>query len=405
MEIDEAVTLNAETLPVLRQFSGKLSHDFNNLLTPLLAYPALIKMKSNPDEQTSALLDVIERTAGDMAHIMRQLTRLSSQHEPAAPFDYLTCYTDGLQQVLRELGAEERVHVSVETRSFPVSVALEQLDLILGSLLHNAIDASDGARSPVEIVLSTAVLQESRVCANGEIPAGSYGVLRVVDHGRGLPDDALPAIFEPFFTTRRALRKRGAGLGLSIVLAFLSDCAGYIDFQSTAGGGTTVDVFIPLASARSDAEVPGAAGLQRGAASAVEPCSYGGRVLVVDDEAMIVESFSMMLTTALPGIDVAVAHDGVEAVEMFDKVRPGVMVMDLHMPRMDGFTAFGEIREHCRTSGIPMPRVIFCTGYAPTEAVRGVREDAGDHDLIFKPVTGMELVDLVKPHLQVVGHA
>jgi two-component system cell cycle sensor histidine kinase/response regulator CckA len=401
MQALDGMTMSGSNLDTLRKFSGKLSHDFNNLLTPLLAYPALIKMKSNPDEQTAALLDVMERTAADMAHIMRQLTRLSATHAATRPSDYVACFRDALDPLLAELAAEATTRVAVDTDRFLVSAPPEQLDLILTALVRNAIEAGGNVTAPVEVGLSTMHLDAPRACANGTMPEGNYGVLWVIDHGRGLPDDAIPAIFEPFFTTRRAQARRGAGLGLSIVLAALSDCDGYLDFSATSGGGTTVEAFIPLATAApvSGAQHPsGAAACSRDADLAR---AYDGRVLVVDDEPMIVESFAMMLTTALPGVEVTVGRDGIEAVALFEEIRPDVIVMDLHMPNMDGFTAFGQIHKRCQALGIEVPSVIFCTGYAPSDAVRGLREHAGDHELIFKPVTGMELIDRVKPHLQV----
>ncbi len=400
MQTPDDVNMSDSTLAALRKFSGKLSHDFNNLLTPLLAYPALIKMKSNPDDQTAALLDVIERTAADMAHIMRQLTRLAATHEPTTPTDYIAAYAEALDPLLSELGAESCTRVLLETDSFRVANSPEPLDLILGALVRNAVEAAPAGDSPVEVLFSDIHVKQAEACDNGTMPAGHYGLMRVVDHGVGLPPDAIPAIFEPFFTTRRAQARRGAGLGLSIVMAALGDCEGYLRFSATAGGGTTVEVFIPLVT-DADATTPTAGEPARAEAAAQASTSYRGRVLVVDDEGMVRDSFSMMLSTALPGLEVVVACDGVEAVAAFEELRPLVIVMDLHMPNMDGFTAFGQIHKRCEELGIPMPQVIFCTGYAPAEAARGVREHAGDHELMFKPVTGMDLVDRVKPHLQV----
>lgn len=84
---------------------------------------------------------------------------------------------------------------------------------------------------------------------------------------------------------------------------------------------------------------------------------------------------------------------------MFGVRRYDVIVMDLHMPIMDGQTAFLEIERICQKNEWPMPSVVFCTGYAPRDAVKKAISDGTRHTLLNKPVRSEILVKAVQTRL------
>lgn len=129
------------------------------------------------------------------------------------------------------------------------------------------------------------------------------------------------------------------------------------------------------------------------------PCDNRS-ILIVDDEPSIVRLFKVMLSSALPGIHIDTAANGEEALESFQRKHQRVLLMDLHMPIMDGRAAFRKIEELCRAEGWDMPAVVFCTGFAPPESVKAVVAQNPAHGLLSKPVTGRALVDAVKCRLQ-----
>ena len=125
------------------------------------------------------------------------------------------------------------------------------------------------------------------------------------------------------------------------------------------------------------------------------------RTLIVDDEKEIVRLFHMILGTELPDLVIDEAYNGAEAVDAFSEGHHAVLILDLHMPVMDGQASFGRIQELCRTRNWQMPSVVFCTGYAPPDLVtRAVREE-GAHCLLSKPVSGDDIVRAVRTRL---GH-
>ena len=90
---------------------------------------------------------------------------------------------------------------------------------------------------------------------------------------------------------------------------------------------------------------------------------------------------------------------GAEALEAFSLNHHGVLLMDLHMPVMDGQSAFMTLEKRCREQDWEMPRVVFCSGFAPpTELRERVARDSA-HCMLSKPVANEVLVDAIRPGL------
>lgn len=138
--------------------------------------------------------------------------------------------------------------------------------------------------------------------------------------------------------------------------------------------------------------------LEEGAA--LRPCNRK-RVLLVDDEPTITRLFKELLAPLLPGCAVDTASNGMEALEAFRQRRHKVVLMDLHMPVMDGASAFRELSRWCTESNSEMPSVVFCTGFAPPEAIDTMVTESDRHALLFKPIGIQRLAATVKAHLKI----
>jgi CheY-like chemotaxis protein len=128
------------------------------------------------------------------------------------------------------------------------------------------------------------------------------------------------------------------------------------------------------------------------------PCDRT-RILVVDDEPSIVKLFKMLLEFDLPGKSIETASNGQEAVERFMAAHHRILVMDLHMPVLDGLNAFKSIETACREKSWEMPSVVFCTGYAPADPVLKAVSASTTHCLLQKPVTCDVLIKAVSSRL------
>ena len=123
------------------------------------------------------------------------------------------------------------------------------------------------------------------------------------------------------------------------------------------------------------------------------------RVLVVDDEKAIRAVFQQILSYGLSDCRVDLAVNGAEAVEAFRDVNYGLILMDLHMPVMDGERAFDEIMKICSSDSREMPSIVFCTGYIPSENLRKIVSENPIHCILQKPISNDKLLETLKKRL------
>src|SRR5262249_37202210 len=161
---------------------------------------------------------------------------------------------------------------------------------------------------------------------------GDQAVIRVRDNGIGIAPELLDRAFDLFIQAEQGLDRARGGLGIGLTLArsLVSLHGGTIEARSEGPGqGSEFIIRLPLASAQTDppAQSPDPIDLIR--------ASTAARVLIVDDNLDAARSLGMFLK--LTGYEVDLAHDGPTGLEMVRSRRPGVAVLDIGLPRMDGF--------------------------------------------------------------------
>jgi two-component system, cell cycle sensor histidine kinase and response regulator CckA len=383
--------------------AGCIAHEFGNFLTPFTTYPQLIKEKLPQSFAQRELLDVIEKTAEDMSLMLHQLSTLSSKLPPGkkqfAGLDINPIITALVTEIERSAAATGIViKLDMASNLARVDGSADGVREALASLCWNAVEAMErGGRLSIK---ASRVHMERRVSASGlPIECGEYVGIRVTDTGAGVPEQIRERIFEPFVTTKAGPSRRRAGLGLTVAFKIMRDYRGAVDFESAPGKETTFSLYFPIP----------AAGLGESAGSVSQSevareekaliLRDKGRVLIVDDERTILRLFEMILTSAFPEVKIDMANNGAEAVEKFGSGHHGVILMDLHMPVMDGQEAFGRIEKLCKEQHWEMPSVVFCTGFDPSDMARNAVLENPAHCLLSKPVSMQILVETVKSRL------
>jgi CheY-like chemotaxis protein len=386
---DDAVLL------ALRRFSGSIAHDFNNLLTMLIAYPQLIRRDIPAGSQGHELLDIMEKNAELMAGISARLAHFAQP----VPLPQQTIDVDSsVRSVLSDFsqddilsGLELQVDLAADS---DVLVSRNTLYRMLRELVVNACYAAKGGGKL--LVKSELVAVADPVCFAGDrIPAGQYISISVSDSGGGIEPDELEHVVEPFVTLNKKKKARGAGLGLTIVFSLLHDSRGHLLLENNDAGGLTATILLsPVTDAVAESS-------QNESVKQVEVDSSADefRVLVVDDEEDILNLFKLMLGNAIDNTQIDLARNGHEAVENFRANHYDVIVMDLHMPVMDGHEAFLRLTELCGAENRAMPSVVFCTGYVPPDGVRQAVAENDQHSLLHKPVGVDVLISAVKEKL------
>src|SRR5690606_28221615 len=181
--------------------------------------------------------------------------------------------------------------------------------------------------------------------------AGEWMVFAVEDTGIGMTPEQQARVFEPFSQADASTTRKygGTGLGLAITRSFTQMLGGELTLASTPGVGTTFTLRLPVDS--SDSLVAPAdddAGEAHGdAADAQAPL-----VLVIDDEPAACEMTARML--AREGLRCRTAQDGEAGLQLAADLRPDVILLDVLMPRMDGWTVLSRLKADAALAAIPV---------------------------------------------------
>jgi len=236
--------LQAQKMEALGHLAGGIAHDFNNILTAIMGFTGLLKLKLAKDDflvqQTDQILGASQR-----AKIMvRGLFAFSSRQKiDTKPLNLNSILSEGRKLILQLIG--ERISFKMNCCDAPLTIMADQLQLerVLMNLAANARDAMpDGG----DLVFSTDSVEmgDDFVQTHGYGVPGNYALLVVSDTGKGISDEHIRKIFEPFFTTKEGAK--GTGLGLAIVYGIIKQHSGFINVSSDLGRGTTFHVYLPL---------------------------------------------------------------------------------------------------------------------------------------------------------------
>ena len=123
-------------------------------------------------------------------------------------------------------------------------------------------------------------------------------------------------------------------------------------------------------------------------------------VLIVDDDESICAFFKMSLNRGIPGARVETALGGKQALDAFSQQPFEAVILDNHMPELDGRDVYLALEEHCSENDIPMPAVLFCTGYEPSAFImETVAQNSDQHYLFRKPVTAADVIAVTSSRL------
>lgn len=362
-------------------FLANMSHELRTPLNAILGLSALMARDPELSAQGRKNLNIIAQSGQhllDLINDILEISRIESGNlvlKPQ-PFDLhalLAALTETMAERARAKGIE--LHLE-QTPGLPrwVCADLAKLRQILLNLLSNAVKYT-----PAGYVIVRAGWQ-----AEGRLR------VEVEDSGIGISAEEQEAIFRPFYQTEAGIRQgEGTGLGLAITREYVQWLGGTLHVQSTPGKGSTFAVELALEVCAGPSAPPA-----HGRVIGLKPGQGKPRVLIAEDDplnrAVLGQWFAML------GIKSSMAVDGREAVEMFQRERPDLVLMDMRMPKMDGYAATRAIRALERP-GEHVPIIAFTASAFEEEhsEILAVGCDA----VAIKPLQEERMIELLQMHL------
>jgi len=380
-----------QKMDAIGRLAAGIAHDFNNLLTAIQGHVQFVLEELPP--ASTATDDVLEirRVADRATELTRQLLTFA-RRQPIQPQP--TSLNDVVRDVERLLRRLVRADIALELElaaDVPAALADRgQLEQVLVNLVVNARDAiRDGGR--ITIRTARVELDETYRERGFDLGPGAYVQLTIGDTGCGMSSEIQSKMFEPFFTTKA----EGTGLGLPTVYGIVRQGGGHISVYSEEDVGTTVKVFIPVATDSAtllEAAADGGAA-EDGAQASVFPDVATATVLLVEDDTSIRNLAERTLRNG--GMAVIAAASGEEALRLADSAPDiDVVVTDLMMPHMTGDQLAARIAD-----SHPAARIVLMSGFSEESLLRERRMEKRQY-FLEKPFTQNLLLHTVRRALR-----
>ncbi|HET9888733.1 MAG TPA: PAS domain S-box protein, partial [bacterium] len=360
------------------RFLAMLAHELRNPLAPVRNSIEVMK-RAGPDAQLiERARDTIDRQMTQMERLIEDLldvsrithNRLVLRRERVSLSSVLALAVEAARPLAEFSGHD--LQVMLPSQEIVLNADPARLAQVFGNLLNNSCRYTE---SKGKIVLSA-----KRV--------GSHALVSVKDNGIGIPPDMLSRIFETFVQVDQSLERaqEGMGLGLTLVQEIVRMHGGDVEAKSGgAGQGSEFVVRLPIF-------IEGAQETVRTSGEPAESGARPQRILVVDDNEDSAASLALLLHTA--NHETRSAYDGEEALRVAAEFRPDVILLDIGLPKLNGYEVCRRIREESWGKNI---RIVAVTGWGQA-GDRRESTDAGFDGHLVKPASPESLLAFVAPH-------
>jgi len=398
------------------EFLAMLAHELRNPLAPIRNALQIVKLTASREHSAAArqergrpeagilsAADMMERQIGQLVRLVDDLLDVSRISRGKIDLRLerveLAAIVAQAVETCRPVidAAQHQLTVRLPARPVFLDADSVRLAQVFGNLLNNACKYSEpGGR----------IALDAEVVAGGQWPAvggareaagpwpltSPQVLVSVKDTGFGIPPEMLPNIFEMFTQVDRSLERTQGGLGIGLTLVQrLVEMHGGAVCAHSAGLGQGSEFVVRLPILGEEQQRPTAPPAQQPTAMTAR------RILVVDDNRDSATSLAMLLQ--LTGNETHIAHDGLEALAAAAKFHPDVVLLDLGMPKLNGYETARRIRE--QPWGKDMVLVAL-TGWGQEEDRRKSSE-AGFNGHMVKPVDYADLTKLLAELLPITG--
>jgi PAS domain S-box-containing protein len=373
----------SQKMEAIGALAGGVAHDFNNILSAIIGYAHLLRMKMQPDDPLRLYVEQVLASSERATGLTQSLLAFSrKQVTDLKPVDMNSLIVAFQKMLHRLIGEDIEFTVNCFRDSLVVEADKGQLEQVLMNLVTNARDAMPRGGN-LHIATDRLEITSQNMLAHNIAVPGVYAFISVTDNGMGMDRKTQARIFEPFFTTKEV--GKGTGLGLAMVYGIIKKHNGFINVYSEPGQGTTFRIYLPLAQ-RAVGEIRREEG--------IAPPSGSETILLVEDD----QTVRTVTRTALEafGYTVIEAADGEEAVRIFRARKDEIQMVlcDVIMPKKNGKETLDELKKMR-----PDIKALFMSGYTSDIIMqKGILEE-GFH-FISKPLNPGDLLKKIRDVLK-----
>lgn len=378
-------------------FLSSVSHELRTPLNAILGYAQLLLRDSSLTSLQHEQLVTINRSGNHLLNLINNVLEISRIEAGRIELRTTECdlyeLLNDIHTLFKVRAQEKHIHLLIEhTAEVPRYIQIDQgkLRQILINLVTNAVKFTE--QGSVALMVRCNGYQHHQT-PQTQVPnetTPSQLCFSVEDTGTGIAENEIETVFKPFEQSNSGIKlQQGFGLGLAISQQFVHLMGGTLKVSSQVGVGTRFSFMLPVTVVSGQLVTS----FDEHRRYRLAPDQPARRVLVVEDNADNREMLNTLLTDI--GFTVREAVNGQDAIQQWKAWHPDIILMDLHMPDMDGYSA----THHIKASSHPPP-IIAITALA-FEEDRNAALTAGCDDYIRKPFQVAELCDTLANHLAV----
>ncbi len=362
-------------------FLANMSHELRTPLNAILGFAQILLREDNLDENFEKNLKIINRSGQHLRELINDVLEMSKIESGKTKlenkeFDFRLLLND-LQKMFQGKCESKQLKLNFEigktTPEFIISDEKKIRQIII-NLLGNAVKFTSSG----EVSLRVSSVQSAN--HNSDI------IIEVEDTGIGIPEEELENIFKYFEQVKNLKFQEGTGLGLSICKEYTNLLGGTLDVNSEVEKGTLFRFKFRAkigSGVKEEKEK-----VEKKVKKIISEKEF--KILIADDRDTNRRLLSFLLKSV--GFVINEAINGYEAVEIFNKWQPDLILMDMVMPEMDGFEATRIIRMTAPGKQIPIIAVTASVLDEDREKVLS----AGVNDIVRKPISEFELFEAIK---------
>ena len=375
LELEKAKALHNAKLASIGELAAGVGHEINNPLAIISGQLAIVEDHLNSlgikNEFVTDRFNRIELAISRISNIIKGLRVFSrSDESQKTVFDVVELVKETVD-MLKDIYQTDGIKLTLNCNT-QVSIAFGnrgRIQQVVVNLLSNAKDATEGKdERKIEITLSKT---ENKI------------QITVSDNGQGIPEEIRDKVFNPFFTTKEI--NKGTGIGLSLVSTIIKEHKGTIEIQTQMGLGTKFIIKLPFADASLTTETNSAQTNKQ--IKIKKKC----QILIVDDEEDLRDILSIILSKSFT--NVFVAEDAKTGLKLLSEMNFDLVLSDVKMPHMDGFTFLKLIREN---QTIHQPKFMFLSGGVEMDSKQEAIVKSQTSGILGKPFNEALLLEAIR---------